>query len=102
MERKKDRFNKDLDKNKLNKKRENSVKNNRNSDVKKKDHFETTKTTPNYKDVLLLRRFLTDKFKIQNVSRTGLSSKNQRNLAAEIKKARFMGLLPFTDLHSQL
>ena len=102
MERKKDRFNKDLDKNKLNKKRENSVKNNRNSDVKKKDHFETTKTTPNYKDVLLLRRFLTDKFKIQNVSRTGLSSKNQRKLAAEVKKARFMGLLPFTDLHSQL
>jgi small subunit ribosomal protein S18 len=102
MERKKDRFNKDLDKNKLNKKRENSVKNNRNSDVKKKDHFETTKTTPNYKDVLLLRRFLTDKFKIQNVSRTGLSSKNQRKLAAEIKKARYMGLLPYTDLHSQL
>lgn len=68
----------------------------------KKDHFATTKTTPNYKDVLLLRRFLTDKFKIQPTSRTGLSSKNQRKLATEIKKARYMGLLPFTDLHSQL
>ena len=70
--------------------------------VPKKDHFATTKTKPNYKDVLVLRRFLTDKFKIQPVSRTGLSAKNQRLLAAEIKKARFMGLLPYTDLHSQL
>lgn len=52
----------------------------------KKDHFATTKTTPNYKDVLLLRRFLTDKFKIQPTTRTGLSSKNQRKLATEIKK----------------
>lgn len=103
MERNKtDKFN-NKDKNKMSKKRDNSVtKNNRNSDIKKKDHFETTKTTPNYKDVLLLRRFLTDKFKIQNVTRTGLNSKNQRKLAAEIKKARFMGLLPYTDLHSQL
>lgn len=68
----------------------------------KKDHYVATKTAPNYKDVLVLRRFLTDKFKIQPTSRTGLSSKNQRKLANEIKKARFMGLLPFTDLHSQL
>jgi small subunit ribosomal protein S18 len=68
----------------------------------KKDHFATTKTNPNYKDVLVLRRFLTDKFKIQTTSRTGLSSKNQRKLATEIKKARYMGLLPYTDLHSQL
>jgi len=68
----------------------------------KKDHYEVTKTSPNYKDVLVLRRFLTDKFKIQPTSRTGLSSKNQRKLAVEIKKARYMGLLPFTDLLSQL
>jgi small subunit ribosomal protein S18 len=68
----------------------------------KKDHYAVTKTVPNYKDVLVLRRFLSDKFKIQPTSRTGLSSKNQRKLAVEIKKARFMGLLPFTDLHSQL
>lgn len=68
----------------------------------KKDHYATTKTVPNYKDVLVLRRFLTDKFKIQPTNRTGLSAKNQRKLANEIKKARFMGLLPYTDLHSQL
>ncbi len=68
----------------------------------KKDHFATTKTIPNYKDVLVLRRFLTDKFKVQPVSRTGLSAKNQRGLTREIKKARYMGLLPYTDLHSQL
>ena len=68
----------------------------------KNDHFATTKTTPNYKDVLVLRRFLTDKFKIQPLSRTGLSAKNQRALSREIKKARYMGLLPYTDLPSQL
>jgi len=71
-------------------------------ELKKKDHFETTKTLPNYKDVLLLRRFLSDKFKINSLSRTGLNAKNQRKLAIEIKKARYMGLLPYTDLHSQL
>ena len=63
----------------------------------KRDFFET-----NFKDVLILRRFLSDKFKIMPTSKTGLSSKNQRMLANEIKKARFMGLLPYTDLHSQL
>jgi small subunit ribosomal protein S18 len=71
-------------------------------ELNKKDHFETTKTLPNYKDVLLLRRFLSDKFKINSISRTSLSAKNQRKLAIEIKKARYMGLLPYTDLHSQL
>jgi small subunit ribosomal protein S18 len=68
----------------------------------KKDFFETNKVKPNFKDVLILRRFLSDKFKILPTSKTGLSAKNQRLLANEIKKARFMGLLPYTDLHSQL
>ena len=68
----------------------------------KKDFFETNKVKPNFKDVLILRRFLSDKFKILPVSKTGLSAKNQRLLANEIKKARYMGLLPYTDLHSQL
>jgi small subunit ribosomal protein S18 len=68
----------------------------------KRDFFETNKVKPNFKDVLILRRFLSDKFKIMPTSKTGLSSKNQRMLANEIKKARFMGLLPYTDLHSQL
>jgi len=68
----------------------------------KKDFFETNKVKPNFKDVLILRRFLSDKFKILPTTKTGLSAKNQRLLANEIKKARFMGLLPYTDLHSQL
>lgn len=68
----------------------------------KRDFFETNKVKPNFKDVLILRRFLSDKFKILPTSKTGLNAKNQRLLANEIKKARFMGLLPYTDLHSQL
>jgi small subunit ribosomal protein S18 len=68
----------------------------------KKDFFDTNKTQPNYKDVLILRRFLNDRFQILPTSKSGLTSKNQRRLAQEIKKARFIGLLPYTDLHSQL
>jgi len=90
------------DKKKLLKRKSRTSSPRREVESKKKDHFETTKTNPNYKDVLLLRRFLSDKFKINSVSRTGLTAKNQRKLAAEIKKARYMGLLPYTDLHSQL
>lgn len=54
---------------------------------------------PDYKDVLALKRFMTDRQKIIHNSYTGLTAKNQRKLSQEIKKARFMALLPFTDKH---
>lgn len=76
---------------------------NKNKQLKaKKDFFATNKTSPNYKDVLILRRFLNDRFQIVSSAKSGLTAKNQKKLAKEIKKARFMGLLPYTDLHSQL
>jgi small subunit ribosomal protein S18 len=62
--------------------------------------FTKTNTEPNYKDVLILRRFISDKGKIIPASRSGVTSKNQRILAREIKKARYMALLPYTDRHS--
>jgi small subunit ribosomal protein S18 len=48
-----------------------------------------------YKDTDILKKFLNPNGKILNHKRTGITSKNQRALANSIKKARFLGLLPF-------
>lgn len=63
-------------------------------------YFTKTGTTPNYKDVLILRRFITDRGKIIPQSRTGVTAKNQRKLTKAIKQARYMALLPYTDRHA--
>ena len=44
-----------------------------------------------------LRRLLTPNGKIQSRKRTGLSAKDQRMVSQAIKRARFIGLLPFTS-----
>ena len=43
-----------------------------------------------YKDVKLLSRYISEKGKI-----TSVSAKKQRELARAIKRARYIGLLPF-------
>lgn len=48
-----------------------------------------------FKDVELLRRFVTDRGKILPRRVTGTSAKWQRPLAVAIKRARHMALLPF-------
>ena len=48
-----------------------------------------------YKDVEILKKFLNPNGKIVNHKRSGVTSKNQRQLAVAVKRARFMGLLPF-------
>jgi small subunit ribosomal protein S18 len=68
--------------------------------ISNKCYFTETGTTPDYKDVLVLRRFITDRGKILHMSFTGLTAKNQRKLSNAIKKARFMALLPYTDRHA--
>lgn len=50
-----------------------------------------------YKDIEILRKFLTPTGKIMASKRTGVCKKNQRKLATAIKYARFMGLLPFIE-----
>jgi small subunit ribosomal protein S18 len=50
-----------------------------------------------YKDIEILRKFLTPTGKIMPSKRTGVCKKNQRNLAKAIKYARFMGLLPYIE-----
>ncbi len=48
-----------------------------------------------YKDVELLKKFLNPHGRIQAGKRTGVSAKYQRQLATAVKRARYMGLLPY-------
>jgi len=50
-----------------------------------------------YKDVDTLKKFLTPHARIQSRRRTGVSSKFQRELATAVKRARFLGLLPYVS-----
>jgi len=48
-----------------------------------------------YKDIEILKKFLNPNGKIVSHKRTGVTMKNQRQLASAVKNARFLGLLPF-------
>jgi len=48
-----------------------------------------------YKDAGTLKRYLDSYCKIEPISKTGLSAKQQRQLAVAIKRARHLALLPF-------
>jgi small subunit ribosomal protein S18 len=50
-----------------------------------------------YKDIALLRKFMSDRGKIRSRRVTGLSAKRQREVAMGIKNAREMGLLPYAQ-----
>ncbi|MBN1162728.1 30S ribosomal protein S18 [Patescibacteria group bacterium] len=63
-------------------------------------YFTKTGTEPDYKEVLTLRRFISERGKILPQKQTGLSARYQRMLSREVKKARYMGLLPYTDRHA--
>lgn len=53
--------------------------------------------TINYKNIDLLRRFVTEEGKIRPRRQTGTCAKHQRELAGEVKRARQIALLPFTE-----
>lgn len=50
-----------------------------------------------YKDIDLLRQFITDQGKILSRRLTGLNAKQQKKLTKSIKKARILSLLPFLN-----
>ena len=52
-----------------------------------------------YKNVDLLRRYVTERGKIMPRRQTGTCAKHQRALARAIKRARHVALLPFTSAH---
>lgn len=58
--------------------------------------YEPRPTFIDYKDVPALKRFVTSQGKLMSRKRTGLSAAAQRALAGAVKRARFMGLLPYT------
>ena len=53
-----------------------------------------------YKDVALLRKFMSDRGKIRSRRVTGLTPHRQREVAKAIKNAREMALLPYTQRRS--
>ena len=52
-----------------------------------------------YKDLDALRLFIGETGKILPSLITGASARFQRNLATEVKRARYLALLPYTDQH---
>ena len=52
-----------------------------------------------YKDVELLKQYISESGKIVPSRITGTSTKYQRQLATAIKQARYLALLPYTDNH---
>lgn len=55
--------------------------------------------TVDYKDINLLKQFISESGKIVPSRITGTNARYQRQLATAIKRARFLALLPFTDNH---
>lgn len=56
-------------------------------------------TDIDYKDLNLLKQYVSETGKIVPSRITGTSAKYQRQLASAIKRARFLALLPYTDSH---
>jgi small subunit ribosomal protein S18 len=54
-----------------------------------------------YKDTGILKNYIMESGRIVPSRITGTSAKYQRQLAAAIKRARFLALLPYCDLHSK-
>jgi small subunit ribosomal protein S18 len=52
-----------------------------------------------YKDLELLKQYITETGKIVPSRITGTSARYQRQLAVAIKRARYLALLPYTDAH---
>lgn len=56
-------------------------------------------TEIDYKDLNLLKAYVSESGKIVPSRITGTNAKYQRQLASAIKQARFLALLPYTDKH---
>jgi small subunit ribosomal protein S18 len=50
-----------------------------------------------YKDVHVLKRFVNNSGRIVASKRTGVSGKMQKKLSQAIKRARYMGLIPYIN-----
>ncbi len=55
--------------------------------------------TVDYKDIEILKDFISENGKIIPARITGTKSHFQRQLGTAVERARFLALLPYTDLH---
>ncbi len=71
---------------------------------KKKKEVKRVKSCPfcadssleiDYKNIAILRRYISERGKIVARRNSGICSKHQRRLANEIKRARYLALLPY-------
>lgn len=58
-------------------------------------------TEIDYKDVELLKEYITETGKIIPSRITGTSAYYQRQLSTAIRRARFLALIPYTDKHDK-
>lgn len=66
--------------------------------MRKQNYFKENKIEHiDYKDVEMLKKFLTPHARIQSRKRSGTPAKFERQLAMAIKRARFFGLLPYVS-----
>lgn len=60
-------------------------------------YFCTNKTLPDYKEVGVLQRFISERGKILDRDKTGACTKHQRKVTFAVKRARHLALLPFVS-----
>lgn len=66
--------------------------------MKKQNYLKENKISfVDYKDTETLKKFLTPHARIQSSKRSMLSKSEQREVAQAIKRARFLGLLPYVS-----
>ncbi len=53
-----------------------------------------------YKETGVLRRYISDRYKMEPKRKTGVCAGHQRELSLAIKRARHLALLPITPAHS--
>ncbi|MDP2860641.1 MAG: 30S ribosomal protein S18 [bacterium] len=58
-------------------------------------YFCKNKREPDYKETDSLRRYISERGKVQSREKTGLCRKHQTRIATAIKRARHLALLPF-------
>jgi small subunit ribosomal protein S18 len=63
--------------------------------IRPRKYTKINSETIDYKDLNLLRRFLSDRGKVRSRRVTGLSRQHQRELALAVKRARELGMLPY-------
>ena len=64
-------------------------------EVAKECYFCKEKKNPDFMESEILKKFISERGKINSRQRSGICSKHQRKLTTAIKRARLVALLPF-------